>query len=1335
MDGTILITGTETRLSRENHPGVDIMTKLTQDENEILMQKLRLQLSEELARTTNALPPGTIHKSSDFEHMIHLMLQEMGIEGLGHLDSLHIPAEDSVLEELNRYIDELHIQGKQILQDVLKNYTKKAKQIWNDLRDWDRSIPCVHEGCDEVVLKTRASNTEELWSKVYSLLEEIFQSFEIDQGVTDSVMNWETRTIDWKLFRGCVHGIITQKLNDSVKVSEDGKISVGHHKIDLTDFGTKEESFNKLELTAVEEINRKIASLCHFMNICSKNHLQCPSGHDLWSVTRNNDADKIYDFNYVSKAAIESCIRTIIGNAVSSVPKYLNGRVDGNQVSIFKGEIGGKGGSRSKHAIVESVLLSNIVNGDFEIPVANSDEVVQFTYDDNLVENRTFCAVNSKVVEDLTWKIKQLKPYAFFLLENEGKREWDHWAGNLACDILHAFNVNGFLIQDNRSNNFFYNDGTTPTNVTNLLSLKKDILDEIAKRFNAIGEDGKGFNALELLLNKDTIPPLFCLPLERPSSKLELYNVEKDNPKQGGYLNTRMQVRFPVISNNFVEDEFNIVRIEPSKMAIDSLNALQHTEWAVNEHIIPTVKQVMQIFVKERIQDLFVLEKKDDKYFLNMKSFPVLTLGQIRHWNSSFEFMDKLEDNFDQDNRSFFHAWNLDWRGRMYTCSTILDPQNDDFSRGLLRFAKSKKLDQEGWESLQRYTAGLMRGRDLDTTLFDTDDVEEWEKIQSLLKTKTFDSQLLVASSELFIKVLKTISDDPIRTMKIWAEDDVFKAKSEGFQRLSAIHAFVDAFEKGGVGADFDLPINQDASSSVYQFASLLVSDKEMAKLVNVIQDGDGPRDLYTEIVNDLESAWITEAPFQNLGLEDSTIEKVKKAILNRSIAKKPVMTISYGATRRNMIKSLLTHNGQNSGLLGGWIPMWDDLERKFTEIVNDDEINVEDKSSREWKWRMIAHPSCILNEALDGVDEKYHEAIAEEIITALLQCVRNKLPGFGMMMDSLKEIIRATEDDCVSWVLPDDTTIRNVKLKNAETKPIKAPVGLTSSYAALRSIIQNESNVEAIRASPDYMLQPIDWNNLPDLDSDLIAKLEESETERYTNLKRNLKDMKLTGKDLFVYRKSSSIKPNSELSTKELNKHVYKLWKDLDNDEKIAYQKMVDSLREIVTGDSVHDWDINWALFREINGLEKSNNPIPYKWVGAKLHPAIKRIINKFVGKAPCTFSRRILSGERNNRGESSGISPNFVHSHDACLMRLVVSELWRNGITDIWSVHDSFGCHPNNIMKIRELVTQYMKEVYEHGTLDGLIRKHLQDDMLEKYRIHYEFESEDIDGEYMIS
>ena len=109
-----------------------------------------------------------------------------------------------------------------------------------------------------------------------------------------------------------------------------------------------------------------------------------------------------------------------------------------------------------------------------------------------------------------------------------------------------------------------------------------------------------------------------------------------------------------------------------------------------------------------------------------------------------------------------------------------------------------KKLDQIGWDSLQRYTAGLMRGRSLILPC-STRKMSKSGKRYKSSKTKTFDSQLLVASNELFIKVLKTISDDPIGTMKIWAEDDVFKAKSEGFQRLSAIHAFIDAFERGGV--------------------------------------------------------------------------------------------------------------------------------------------------------------------------------------------------------------------------------------------------------------------------------------------------------------------------------------------------------------------------------------------------------------------------------------------------------------------------------------------------------------------------------------------------------
>ena len=77
----------------------------------------------------------------------------------------------------------------------------------------------------------------------------------------------------------------------------------------------------------------------------------------------------------------------------------------------------------------------------------------------------------------------------------------------------------------------------------------------------------------------------------------------------------------------------------------------------------------------------------------------------------------------------------------MYTCSTILDPQNDDFSRGLITFAKSYPLDENGWLWLKRYTASLLRDRNLSPEIFNDTELDEWKKIQEFLETKSFDNQ------------------------------------------------------------------------------------------------------------------------------------------------------------------------------------------------------------------------------------------------------------------------------------------------------------------------------------------------------------------------------------------------------------------------------------------------------------------------------------------------------------------------------------------------------------------------------------------------------------------
>ena len=65
--------------------------------------------------------------------------------------------------------------------------------------------------------------------------------------------------------------------------------------------------------------------------------------------------------------------------------------------------------------------------------------------------------------------------------------------------------------------------------------------------------------------------------------------------------------------------------------------------------------------------------------------------------------------------------------------------------------------------------------------------------------------------------------------------------------------------------------------------------------------------------------------------------------------------------------------------------------------------------------------------------------------------------------------------------------------------------------------------------------------------------------------------------------------------------------------------------------------------------------------------------------------ISVRRKSGQRSIESERTGIAPNLVHSLDALHMRMVIQGLANSlKMTDFWSVHDSFGCHPNHIEEL---------------------------------------------------
>jgi DNA-directed RNA polymerase, mitochondrial len=99
----------------------------------------------------------------------------------------------------------------------------------------------------------------------------------------------------------------------------------------------------------------------------------------------------------------------------------------------------------------------------------------------------------------------------------------------------------------------------------------------------------------------------------------------------------------------------------------------------------------------------------------------------------------------------------------------------------------------------------------------------------------------------------------------------------------------------------FYTPIRFDATCNGLQHLSTLFLDIQSAIDSNVIQS-EGSRDLYSEVANNL-TQWINK---QN---PNDFISKLKKINFNRTIMKKPVMTVPYNVGLNSMTDQLVNLN------------------------------------------------------------------------------------------------------------------------------------------------------------------------------------------------------------------------------------------------------------------------------------------------------------------------------------------------------------------------------------------------------------------------------------------
>ena len=95
-------------------------------------------------------------------------------------------------------------------------------------------------------------------------------------------------------------------------------------------------------------------------------------------------------------------------------------------------------------------------------------------------------------------------------------------------------------------------------------------------------------------------------------------------------------------------------------------------------------------------------------------------------------------------------------------------------------------------------------------------------------------------------------------------------------------------------------------------------------------------------------------------------------------------------------------------------------------------------------------------------------------------------------------------------------------------------------------------------------------------------------------------------------------------------------------------------------------------------------------------------------------TITKKSYSDKVSSTKMKSAISPNYIHSLDAELLRRVALKMNRKGIENSDWIHDSFGCHPNHVDLMLEITKDEFRKLVRRKplkTLDTQLREQAPD------------------------
>lgn len=219
----------------------------------------------------------------------------------------------------------------------------------------------------------------------------------------------------------------------------------------------------------------------------------------------------------------------------------------------------------------------------------------------------------------------------------------------------------------------------------------------------------------------------------------------------------------------------------------------------------------------------------------------------------------------------FYFVWQADFRGRLYAISSGINPQGHDFNKGLLEFAIGKEVTEESIRWLEVHGANQ----------YGVDKVSFEDRCEWIHQN---------------IDRIQYTARNPEASLDFWGSAD------NPFQFLAFCFEYAEWIETGKLITH--IPVSKDGSCNGIQHFSAMLRDEESGKHVNLVP-GDKPADIYS-VVAERASELVNKAePGLEKDLLQSWLNVLPNNKLPRSLAKKPVMTLPYGATVRGMIDSV----------------------------------------------------------------------------------------------------------------------------------------------------------------------------------------------------------------------------------------------------------------------------------------------------------------------------------------------------------------------------------------------------------------------------------------------